>query len=223
MLQSTMRLILQSPLLIIFFTSLGIAKPAETAEEKISTWVQTNISGLDKKDQIQIYNVAKTLAEKTKKPVVIFIDFWASWCEPCKKSIPAYIDLQNDLIKKPAAKSLLLVFINEDENLQDAVDFIHQSSPATDKKSKSKDSVFSILLTSQHTDKSILSLHDTGQKIYKSIDFESIPFSMAYEIPYNTKDKSTSLPGKLIHQKTGYNAKSVSKLLELLIANPVTK
>lgn len=216
MLQSAMRLILQSSLLIIFFTSLGIAKPAETAEEKISTWVQTKISGLDKKDQIQIYNVAKTLAEKTKKPVVIFIDFWASWCEPCKKSIPAYIDLQNDLIKKPAAKSLLLVFINEDENLQDAIDFIHQSSPATDKKSKSNDSVFSILLTSQQTDKSILSLHDTGQKIYKSIDFESIPFSMAYEIPYNTKDKSTSLPGKLIHQKSGYNAKSVSKLLELL-------
>lgn len=216
MLQTAMRLILQSSLLLGLFTRPSFAKPAETAEEKISTWIQTNVSGLDKKDQIQIYTVAKTLAEKTKKPVVIFIDFWASWCEPCKKSIPAYIDLQNDLIKKPAAKNLLLVFINEDENLQDAIDFIHQSSPATDKKSKSNDSVFSILLTSQHTDKSILSLHDMGQKIYKSIDFESIPYSMAYEIPYNTKEKSASLPGKLIHQKSGYNAKSVSKLLELL-------
>jgi thiol-disulfide isomerase/thioredoxin len=42
---------------------------------------------------------------------VVILDFWATWCPPCKAEIPGFIELQ----KKYAAKGLVVVGISLDE------------------------------------------------------------------------------------------------------------
>jgi thiol-disulfide isomerase/thioredoxin len=56
---------------------------------------------------------------------VVVIDFWASWCGPCKESFPA----MNDLKKKYADKGLVIIAVNEDEDAGDMRDFL-KDNPA---------------------------------------------------------------------------------------------
>lgn len=51
---------------------------------------------------------------------IIYLDFWASWCIPCRKSFP----WMNDLAKKFAKQGLEVVAINVDENREDAEHFL---------------------------------------------------------------------------------------------------
>jgi thiol-disulfide isomerase/thioredoxin len=51
---------------------------------------------------------------------VVMIDFWASWCEPCKESFPA----MNDLQKKYGGQGLEVIAINVDENKADMDAFL---------------------------------------------------------------------------------------------------
>ena len=54
------------------------------------------------------------------KGKVVIVDFWASWCGPCKESFPA----MNDLQKKYGDKGLVIVAVNEDEEKSDMQDFL---------------------------------------------------------------------------------------------------
>lgn len=46
------------------------------------------------------------------KGKVVLVDFWASWCAPCKRSFP---ELQN-LYEKYRARGLVVIAINEDDD-----------------------------------------------------------------------------------------------------------
>jgi thiol-disulfide isomerase/thioredoxin len=58
------------------------------------------------------------------KDKVVMIDFWASWCDPCKDSFPA----MNDLHKRYGQKGLVILAINVDENRKDMEDFLKKNS-----------------------------------------------------------------------------------------------
>lgn len=51
---------------------------------------------------------------------LIALDFWASWCEPCKESLPFYSKIQ----KKYEARGLRFIAVNADENEADAKTFM---------------------------------------------------------------------------------------------------
>jgi cytochrome c biogenesis protein CcmG, thiol:disulfide interchange protein DsbE len=51
---------------------------------------------------------------------VVYVDFWASWCGPCRKSFP----WMNELQKRHAAAGLEVVAINVDEKREDAAAFL---------------------------------------------------------------------------------------------------
>lgn len=51
---------------------------------------------------------------------VVFIDFWASWCVPCRRSLPQLNLLRNALKNE----GFEVIAINLDENIQDAKHFI---------------------------------------------------------------------------------------------------
>jgi thiol-disulfide isomerase/thioredoxin len=64
-----------------------------------------------------------SLAESEGK--LRYLDFWASWCAPCRLSLPAILDLQNEL----GADQLEVIAVNVDENPKDALRFLKRFAP----------------------------------------------------------------------------------------------
>jgi thiol-disulfide isomerase/thioredoxin len=63
------------------------------------------------------------LPEATKGKVVM-VDFWASWCEPCKQSFP----VMEELHKRYAEKGLVIIAVNVDENRTDMESFLKKNA-----------------------------------------------------------------------------------------------
>ncbi|MCX6895533.1 MAG: TlpA disulfide reductase family protein [Verrucomicrobia bacterium] len=57
---------------------------------------------------------------------IVIVDFWASWCKPCKMSFPAL----NELQARYAAQGVVIIAINEDEKRADMEAFL-KKLPAT--------------------------------------------------------------------------------------------
>ena len=57
---------------------------------------------------------------------VVYLDFWASWCGPCKQSFP----WMNELQRKYGARGLQVVAINLDARRSDADQFLQRNAAA---------------------------------------------------------------------------------------------
>ena len=60
----------------------------------------------------------------TLKGKVVLLDFWASWCDPCKESFPVMEEFQ----KQYGPRGLVVIAINEDENRKDMEDFLKKNA-----------------------------------------------------------------------------------------------
>ena len=58
----------------------------------------------------------------------VYLDFWASWCGPCKQSFP----WMNDMQSRYGAKGLRVVGINLDQKGDDARDFLKETTASFD-------------------------------------------------------------------------------------------
>ena len=59
---------------------------------------------------------------KSLRGKVVYLDFWASWCGPCRQSLP----LLNDLRKELRRKGFEVLAVNLDEEKSDAKAFLKQ-------------------------------------------------------------------------------------------------
>ena len=66
-------------------------------------------------------SVTLNFSAKTNK--VLLVDFWATWCGPCKKSMPFFDQLYREL----SEKGLEVVAINVDEDNQTARDYLNKN------------------------------------------------------------------------------------------------
>jgi len=64
----------------------------------------------------------KSMGLSHYKGRVVYLDFWASWCGPCRESLPQLNTLRNELKRK----GFEVVAVNLDENTEDAKAFLKQ-------------------------------------------------------------------------------------------------
>ncbi len=50
---------------------------------------------------------------------VVFLDFWATWCQPCREEVPRFIDLQN----RYASQGFQIVGVSMDDGPEPVRDF----------------------------------------------------------------------------------------------------
>ncbi|HTM58135.1 MAG TPA: TlpA disulfide reductase family protein [Candidatus Udaeobacter sp.] len=67
-----------------------------------------------------------TVALDSLRGRVVLLDFWASWCEPCKRSFP----WMNSLVQRYGARGLSVVAINLDKDRDLADRFVEEHEPA---------------------------------------------------------------------------------------------
>ena len=58
------------------------------------------------------------------KAKAVLVDFWASWCEPCKQSFP----VMEDLHQRYGKDGLVIIAINVDENRSDMEAFLKKNA-----------------------------------------------------------------------------------------------
>lgn len=80
---------------------------------------------------------------------VVLVDFWASWCGPCKASFPALAQLQRDF----AARGLLIAAVSVDEKPAAASAFVKKLAP------------------------NFPTLHDRSQTLVKQVGVPTMPTS----------------------------------------------
>jgi cytochrome c biogenesis protein CcmG/thiol:disulfide interchange protein DsbE len=59
------------------------------------------------------------------KGKVVYVDFWASWCEPCRQSFPWMSDMQREFAKE----GLVVIAVNVDHERADAEQFLRKYVP----------------------------------------------------------------------------------------------
>lgn len=64
----------------------------------------------------------KSLMLSSLRGQFVYVDFWASWCGPCRQSFP----WMNQLSLRTRNASLKIVAVNVDENRADAAAFLRQ-------------------------------------------------------------------------------------------------
>ncbi len=98
--------------LILAFAGLMLLPAADAAVVTQDAKVDRPAPALTFKDL-----AGKKVSLASLKGKVVVVDFWATWCEPCKTEIPGYIELQ----KKYGAEGLVIVGVSLDKKKPAAV------------------------------------------------------------------------------------------------------
>ncbi|MEQ1875909.1 MAG: TlpA disulfide reductase family protein [Bdellovibrionia bacterium] len=88
---------------------------AEKIKENDS-FPEFSLTGLKDKNKVDFTGLKK-------KHKVILVDFWASWCGPCKESMPVL----NKLDKKFRSKGLAIIGINVDNDRESGLGFLKEN------------------------------------------------------------------------------------------------
>lgn len=66
----------------------------------------------------------RTLNSQELRGKVVYVDFWASWCAPCRQSFPVL----EQLWSTHRERGLVVVGVNQDDRVEDAQRFLERTS-----------------------------------------------------------------------------------------------
>jgi thiol-disulfide isomerase/thioredoxin len=72
---------------------------------------------------LEAFNLDGTLPDRAGR--VLLVDFWATWCGPCKESFPAYSQLQKEL----ADRGFTIIAVSVDKKPEPYAEFLKKMSP----------------------------------------------------------------------------------------------
>jgi peroxiredoxin len=146
-----------------------------TAQEKSKTENQTpaQMAQASKKSMAA---PAFTLQDATGKSValadyqgkVVILDFWATWCGPCRREIPHFIELQNEL----GSRGLQVVGVSVDQDGWAAVKPFVESSAIN----------YPVLMYTE-------SVYDTYQQLLPMAERGGIPFTFVIDRQGNVRER----------------------------------
>jgi thiol-disulfide isomerase/thioredoxin len=73
--------------------------------------------------KLETFNLEGTLPERAGR--VVLVDFWATWCAPCKVSFPAYSILQKEL----GERGFTIVAVSVDKKPEEYAEFVKKLAP----------------------------------------------------------------------------------------------
>lgn len=114
-----------------------------------------------KKELSEMETIGTKKFNADEKADLIFIDFWASWCDPCRESFPYY----EEKIKAQKKKKILFISVNLDDTKEKANGFLknHPQSHVT--------------------------IWDEKKKLMEALGFDSIPFLVILDSGWKEKEK----------------------------------
>jgi peroxiredoxin len=71
-------------------------------------------------EMARLGETSRSISLAALKGSVVYVDFWASWCVPCRLSLPAL----DALYRKNQARGLVVVGVNKDVSAADAQRFL---------------------------------------------------------------------------------------------------
>ncbi len=80
---------------------------------------------------------------------VVLLDFWATWCVPCKDSLPVYSDWQAEL----GGRGFKVIAVSVDERTDGVLEFAKKHAP------------------------NLTVLHDQGASLSEALDLETMPMA----------------------------------------------
>lgn len=113
-----------------------------------------------KKELSRLEAVYSSTEISSDKYEYVIIDFWASWCDPCKESIPFY----EKLAKEYPKNKVLFLTVNLDDEKKDSEKFL-----------KEFPSAFNVYW-------------DKSKVFMKKLDFDSIPHLIVLDKKWNLKE-----------------------------------
>jgi thiol-disulfide isomerase/thioredoxin len=67
-------------------------------------------------------NTGEQISLSDYRGKVVMVDFWASWCPPCLKSLPAYDRMRDEI----GTEDFEIIAVNVDEDTVDGLEFLEQ-------------------------------------------------------------------------------------------------
>ncbi len=123
--------------------------------------------------QFQTLEMAPTTLKENFTSDLLLLDFWASWCEPCKESLPFFAKLE----KRYSKQGLQILAVSVDEELKEAKAFVAKNN-------------FSLTF-----------LWDPKKAVAKSLELKAIPTTLLVDksgkIIYQERGFSESSKAKL--------------------------
>lgn len=110
--------ILNLGLVLALAASLAVAETPKAAEP------QTGLRNGDLAPAFTLKTLdGKTLTRDDFKGKVVLLDFWATWCAPCRMALPELKDLQ----AKNAGKPLVIVSVSADDSSKAVEEFVRSN------------------------------------------------------------------------------------------------